>query len=430
MILFAGRLYPASEQPRLLDELEDRINGALARGRLSPETVVRAIDRLGNMLRAGELDDLIEQSGLSGYMEKAREFASLLSREYLVRKLNTELGEGFFEPSETPPACGLAGIKKMPLPLGTLFHISAGNMDALPAYTVVEGLLTGNVNILKLPQADNGLTVAALSKLIETEPSLAEYVYVFDTPSSDIAAMRRLSEMADGVVVWGGDAAVSAVRAMAPTGAKLIEWGHRLSFAYISGDWTKKKEELAALAAHIVSTEQLLCSSCQTIFIDTDSMAETEKFCRDFLPLLQSARDAHPMTDIGAIAEMTLKNYTAELEAAISGAAGKEPYAGRMCRLTACEDSELALSDMFGRVPVKRLPRERLMAVLRRKKGYLQTAGLLCDDSDRAELTERLIRCGVNRVTYAGNMSAVFAGESHDGEYPLRRYVRIANAEM
>ena len=101
-----------------------------------------------------------------------------------------------------------------------------------------------------------------------------------------------------------------------------------------------------------------------------------------------------------------------------------------MCRLTACEDSELALSDMFGRVPVKRLPRERLMAVLRRKKGYLQTAGLLCDDSDRAELTERLIRCGVNRVTYAGNMSAVFAGESHDGEYPLRRYVRIANAEM
>ena len=201
MILFAGRLYPASEQPRLLDELEDRINGALARGRLSPETVVRAIDRLGNMLRAGELNDLIEQSGLSGYMEKAREFASLLSREYLVRKLNTELGEGFFDPSETPPACGLAGIKKMPLPLGTLFHISAGNMDALPAYTVVEGLLTGNVNILKLPQADNGLTVAALSKLIETEPSLAEYVYVFDTPSSDIAAMRRLSEMADGVVV-------------------------------------------------------------------------------------------------------------------------------------------------------------------------------------------------------------------------------------
>ena len=191
-------------------------------------------------------------------MEKAREFASLLSREYLVRKLNKELGEGFFEPSETPPACGLAGIKKMPLPLGTLFHISAGNMDALPAYTVVEGLLTGNVNILKLPQADNGLTVAALSKLIETEPSLAEYVYVFDTPSSDIAAMRRLSEMADGVVVWGGDAAVSAVRAMAPTGAKLIEWGHRLSFAYISGDWTKKKEELAGRKTETEAREALL----------------------------------------------------------------------------------------------------------------------------------------------------------------------------
>ena len=95
---------------------------------------------------------------------------------------------------------------------------------------MVEGLLTGNVNLLKLPQADNGFTVAALEKLIAIEPTLTEYIYVFDTPSSDIAAMRRLADMADGIVVWGGDAAVSSVRALAPPGARLIEWGHRLSF--------------------------------------------------------------------------------------------------------------------------------------------------------------------------------------------------------
>lgn len=430
MILFNGTIYPTSEQSRLLNAMEETINATLSEGRLSQEAVIRAIDRLGGMLRAGELDRLIEQSGLADSMKQMKGFSGLLSREYLTYKLRTELGDGFFEPWETSAVCGLAGVSNIPMPLGTLFHIAAGNMDALPAYTVVEGLLTGNVNILKLPQADNGLTMAALEKLIEIEPSLAGYIYVFDTPSTDIAAMRRLAGMADGIVVWGGDAAVSAVRAMAPAGVRLIEWGHRLSFAYLSGNWRVKKQELASLAEHIVTTEQVLCSSCQTIFLDTDSMDEIEKFCGAFLPMLQTARDVHPLTEIGAAAEITLKNYTAELEAAIAGHNRKRnPYAGRMCGLTVCEDSELELSDLFGRVLVKRLPRARMMSVLRRKKGTLQTAGLICDDGDRAALTDRLIRCGVNRVTSAGNMSAGFSGESHDGEYSLRRFVRIANAE-
>ena len=62
---------------------------------------------------------------------------------------------------------------------------------------------------------------------------LADFIYVFDTPSSDIAAMRKMAAYSDGIVVWGGDAAVAAVRQMAPVGAKLIEWGHRLSLIHI-----------------------------------------------------------------------------------------------------------------------------------------------------------------------------------------------------
>lgn len=432
MILFDGKVFDTSEQGRLLDGLEDRINMTLAGDRLSPESVVDAIDRFGRLLGAGEMDGLIRRAGLTEFAERMKGFLPLLSREYLLCKLRTELGEGFFEATHTPGVCGLPGVRTIPLPLGTLFHIAAGNMDALPAFTVVEGLLTGNVNILKLPQADSGLTLAALAKLIEIEPKLAPYIYVFDTPSSDIAAMRRMAGLADGIVVWGGDAAVSAVRAMAPPGAKLIEWGHRLSFCYLSADWSQMTDELARLAAHIVTTEQLLCSSCQLIYLDTDDMAELEAFCRAFLPILQRARDAHPLTEIGAVAEITLKQYTAELEAAMTGAAAvkNSVFSGNMCGIKKCGDSELELSDLFGRVSVKRLPRAEMLPVLRRSKGTLQTAGLICDEGDRAALTALLLRCGVNRVTSAGHMSAEFAGESHDGEYALRRYVRVANVEM
>ena len=48
---------------------------------------------------------------------------------------------------------------------------------------------------------------------------------------------------------------------------------------------------------------------------------------------------------------------------------------------------------------------------------------------ERAELTALLARAGLTRITAAGTMSAPFPGEGHDGEYPLRRYVRVVDIE-
>ncbi len=104
-------------------------------------------------------------------------------------------------------------------------------------------------------------------------------------------------------------------------------------------------------------------------------------------------------------------------------------YKGRGCSLTVGADSELELSDMMCSVLVKKLPRRDILTVLRRKKNYLQTAGLICPAADREELSQILARSGVTRITTAGGMSEYFAGEAHDGEYPLRRYTRIVNEE-
>ena len=84
---------------------------------------------------------------------------------------------------------------------------------------------------------------------------------------------------------------------------------------------------------------------------------------------------------------------------------------------------------MEGNVLVKLLPQRELMSTLRRQKGRLQTAGLLCAPEQREALTGLLSRAGLTRVTRAGSMSAAFRGEAHDGEYPLRRYVRVVDVE-
>lgn len=430
MILFKGKLYGSDVQSELLCRMEAHINETLLKEPPGPEYVIGAFDRLAEKIEGGAYDELIAMLDIEGIEEKISEAASLLKRDSLRFKLETELGRDFLLEKEIRPVRADRSIVKSVMPLGVLFHIAAGNVDGLPAYSVAEGLMTGNINILKLPQADDGLSIRILCELIALAPALTDYIYVFDTPSSDIGAMKRMAEMSDGIVVWGGDAAVSAVRGMAPVGARLIEWGHKLSFAYLSGE--PSEEELRQLARHIMETKQLLCSSCQTVYIDTDSMEDIYTFCRRFLPVLEEAARVYPVKSTGAQAEISLRLYHQKLESLVSGQKeeARRVYRGRGCGLMACTDSELALSMMFGNCLVKRLAREEIIPVLRRKKGYLQTAGLLCGEEDRRELTMLLLKAGADRVTGAGDMSGVTCADTHDGEYPLRRYVRITDSSL
>lgn len=429
MILAGGNVYHSLEQNVVLDYLEEEINETLSGGRLEREKVVAAADTLSRRILRGEFNDIIKAAAEENSEQYIKTAAEMMKRSNIEYRIHTELGMTPREQYDIFPPYGIDRVSVCMRPLGTLFHIAAGNADGLPAFSVLEGLLTGNVNILKLPEADNGLSVEIFRRLIEIEPALERYVYIFDTPSSDISAMRKMASMADGIVVWGGDEAVRAVRSLSPTGAKIIEWGHKLGFAYISG-YENKGGELSSLAEHIICTRQLLCSSCQTIYVDTESMEELEAFCAEFLPYLEKEARRNPITEIGAAAEITLRKYNTDLEIAIGESGSRNRiFQGDNCSLTMCDDSLPELSYMYGNCLVKRLPAKDIVGALRASKGYLQTAGLICVKDRRERLSEALMRAGVNRIMRAGNMSAGFCGEAHDGEYPLRRYMRIVNIE-
>jgi len=430
MILFKGELYHTRDQDFILNQLEAEINKTRLTKTLNLEKVIAALDKLGQLLVKGEFDDVISQLDIDCIDKYIDIILMALKRENLEYKVRIELGEHYFEIQKTDPPFNQEKILIRPMPLGTLLHIAAGNIDGLSVFSVSEGLITGNVNILKLPQSDKGLSVKIIKKLIEIEPDISDFVYIFDTPSSELHAIKKMAEMADGIVVWGGDAAISALRQFAPVGCKLIEWGHKLGFAYISG-YEDKGKELSALAEHIISTRQLFCSSCQTIFIDTDNQEELHAFCKEFLPYLEAAVDKYPFKSIDAIAERTLRKYYERLEDIIIGRTicNDKIYKGKHCSLKICPDKDLELSDMFGNCLVKGLPRSELFTTLRKHKGYLQTAGLICQSERRAELTDLLARSGVVRIMRAGDMSSSFCGEAHDGEYALRRYTRIVNIQ-
>ncbi|MBR6922628.1 MAG: aldehyde dehydrogenase family protein [Clostridia bacterium] len=421
MILYKGQIYETNQNAALLQTLKADANETLLNKSIDRGKLISAADLIAGKIKSGEYNYLLEQTDIDGIEEYVDRAAEMLKRENLLLNLKASL----------PALVELPEIETYIAPVGVLFHIAAGNVDVLPAYSVLCGLLCGNVNILKLPSQDNGITIKILSELIKIMPELSDFIYVFDTPSSDVGSMLKMAEAADKVVVWGGDEAVTAVRKMLPANIGIVEWGHRISFAYIDADYEKYPDKLQGLAEHIIKTSQLFCSSCQRIYINSDKEEDAEKFCRYFLPYLQAARNKRPLKDIGAAAEQTLIKYAEDIERSINNEYKNEKkYSGEGCALTVKTDKELQISGFFGVCDVSALPLDQLFGVLRCKKGYLQTACVIADEQTAEAAEDIMVRAGVNRITSPAKMSDTFIGEAHDGAPELYNYVRIINKEV
>lgn len=410
---------------------------ALEQGTIHTEMVIDACDRLSKKIDEQCFPAL--ETAIQGNQEKVKlqleEAKLMLSRPWLEKKVQTELGSWGKEDIRTTQTQESSGrvitFREKRMPLGVLFHIGAGNMEGLPAYSVIEGLLAGNVNLVKTAEGDNGLTAAVLDLLIGEAPGLLDYIYVLNAPSEDLEAMTEIGMAADGIAVWGGDEAVKTVRNITPANVKLIEWGHKTSFCYVTESaWrdlregnSSLKREMEDLADHICLTNQLYCNSCQGVFLDTENKKDLVEFGHFFLKLLEERRCRE-------------KDGLEEPEAAVRGSIAyrlkclelerdKKVLRGKGCSVTLCRDCNLEASFMFGNCWARMLPSRNIVGRLKPYKNYLHTAGLVCGDKERDIISEKLLRAGLVRVVKCGDMSAYWPGQAHDGEYPLMRYSRI-----
>lgn len=310
-------------------------------------------------------------------------------------------------------------------------------MDGISAFSALEGLLTGNVNLVKLPGRGDLVSEWLISRLFQTEPKLKKYLRLFPIGSGEEKSMRELAEAADGIVVWGGDEAVRAVRRLADPGTKLIEWGNRLSFAYLPaaalcGPQKELDAQLELLARHMAETDQLLCSSCQGIFVDTEKGGDLLKVGRRLLAALEWEKDRlrgekESIDEIRRQAAAALELRTAELG---SLRERKRVLKGKGCSVTVFGDSRLEISLQYGNVWVRPLPAASLLSRLRPARGVLQTVCIVCPQKADDQLRELFFRAGAVRITSPDRMSSSYLGEPHDGEFSMRRYVKRVSVEL
>ena len=431
MNFVGGKIISDNECDSILEHMDEMLMATLRKPPLdinlvitACDTLVRDIDRLAVVNRLPELG--VSQPLAEMYRKQIKE---MLNADAIRERMKIELGDNYDKPRELTYSNSKATARQTIAPLGVLFHITAGNVDGLPFLSLLDGLLTGNINIVKLPKEEGGITVSLLEELFSVEPSLREYVYVFDYSSKDIYAMKKLASVADAVVVWGGDEAVSAIRKLADPNTKIIEWGHKISFAYVTKEGVTK-DALEKLASHICLTNQLFCSSCQGVFVDTDNMRDIYDFCEEFLPVLEKACRETPFAFDAAAklfiqAEITLQNYHRQIE---SPQSEKRLFREENCSITACPDNKLETSVMYRNIWVKPLRRDDIWK-LRPYKNYLQTAALICAEQEHAELSRKLLQTGLVKISDGYEMSNYAFGEAHDGAFTLRYYTKLVSVQ-
>ena len=413
-----GEWIDDGEVGRRLPELADVAASALA-DPIEPEVVIAACDRLAAALTDPTRPHPAQQHLLDLPAGRADagldELAGFLRGSWLRRTVQRELGS---EPRD-------GAVRERWAPVGLLVHVVPGNIATAGPLSLVEGLLTGNVNAVKTSAGSPTFTQRVAAALVEIEPRLAPYVIVLRVASRDRLWMRQLCAPADTVAVWGSDEAVAGVAAYVPSGTPVVAWGPKISFTYLGRDAWLDGAIQQALAADICRYDQQACSSPQVVYLDVDDADELFAGAASIAAGLSRVdrQRAAAVPDRDEQAEITNVVTVARQEQHL-GLTRVWSDPGQRWHVLADTRPALRASPLFRTLWVKPLPPDRSVPVLRPMRRYLQTVGLAPGRQDADRLSRSLVAAGALRITAVGAMHDSYAGEPHDGQYALRRYSR------
>ncbi|MGW0518704.1 acyl-CoA reductase [Crossiella sp. NPDC003009] len=434
-----GEWVEDAEADRRLDTLEELTQQVLGGEPLSPLLVLAAAEKVVAQLRDAEspvrrrlADRLAAWQVPAAEIEATlTQLTGALSRETLERKVVRELGG--IDPGRLTRFDFRQEIFEAWAPVGLLAHIAPGNAPAAGAMSGLEGLLSGNLNVIKTSGDDSRFTAELLAALAEADPTgqIARRVIVLHYSSARKDWLERMCAPADAVAAWGGEEALAGVASVLRPGCRLVDWGPKLSFAYLTAATWNDEDTLRAVAGDVCLLDQQACSSPQVIYLDTEDDSEVFAFAERFAAVLAEtvAKTETREPSDPEWAEITNTVLVTQLEEHL-GLTKVHAAEDGSWRVLADTRSALRASPLYRTVWVKSLSRNKIAQVLRPMRRYLQTVGLGADREEVAVLTRALIGAGVQRITMPGRMLGSYDGEPHDGVYALQRYSRRVDVQL
>ncbi|GAA0798966.1 acyl-CoA reductase [Spirilliplanes yamanashiensis] len=227
------------------------------------------------------------------------DFLGAFSRRLLkASRAHPELGSlGYFlrpaELTRTVTRLSAAVDGALVFPRGNVFHVPPANVDTIFVYSWALSALAGNANVVRISERAAGAAQVILEALgdIDADPAIARTQRMVSYGRDD-AVTAALSAWCDLRVIWGGDAAVAAIRRHPlPPSARDLTFPDRTSWAAVSVPGWQAADPAARRAAVVGFSndaywfDQAACSSPRTVFLVGDAAA-ADAVRAEFLDLL------------------------------------------------------------------------------------------------------------------------------------------------
>lgn len=328
------------------------------------------------------------------------------------------------------------GKKIMCHPRGIITHWLSGNVPFLGLISLTQGIITKNVNILKLPRQNGYIIPMILSKVFEhsiktksgtelTGEDLLNTVLLVYCEKDDNNAHKLLSDYSNVRVAWGGQEAVQSILSIPRKyGTEDVIFGPKYSFVVVGKNSYPISviDEISFKIAMDASVfNQYGCNSPHTVFVEKGGEVSPLIFAEKLAAGMEKALKRIPK--LGVSAEEATKVVTIRTEYLFKGKVFKSN--GTDWTVIYSEESGIA-PPSFSRIVFVR-PVESVYDIIKYVNHGMQTVGLLIDENRKEDFAKKITACGIERITDIGKMSMY--DHPWDGIFPLDRFVRWVSLE-
>lgn len=407
--------------------------------------ILDILDRTGSQLSTpgtALYEDVVEQMharlGWSRemVMEGLATIGDILTYDHLEARMLADLGEiEYVDQFTYNPA--FKGMVKA-VPHGVVSHVSAGNVFVGAVDTLVQGMITKNVNILKMSSADPIFPVlfAKVLQEVDYKGILARSFALVPFKGGDKEVESVVKQESDVLVVYGGKETVEAYREGTGFHTKIIEYGPKYSLSIMSAQLLEEgdMEGVAMeMARDFTMWEQSACSSPHAVFIDSESTA------RRFVVALKKGLEhyakviPHSSIPLNEAVEILRTRECARVDQAYGEAELIIPAVDNQdWTLIFQKTCQFKVSPHHRTAYVIVSPdhKRATLDALRDYGQFIQSVSLLLPTADKLYLSNELTAMGADRITEIGWLTRRKHGTPHDGTRgtsELLRWVSIGS---
>lgn len=396
-----------------------------------------------NYQKRREAEEILSaKSGLSAEFVRAvfEEFAKIIAPEYLLNKLEGELGGSAVQNSLV--AQDDSAIRLIVQPAGQVLHVASGNVFLACVESLINGILTRNINYLKMSTDDREFPVlfAKSIKEFDKEGIVSGRIAVLWWPGGDEETENIFKRSMDRIVFWGGAEALKSWQKNLGGSTVLVSHGPKISFGVISAR-ALAETGLTTLtdniALDVAIWDQKACNCPQAIFLE-ESVSDilAKKFIDSLSESLTRTTALFPPGRKSDDEYVEVLKYR-ELAAAASFVTGK-PVSVIGPRTF---DWTIIFEEKYGALDFESSPLNRTIIIkryrslealsdtLKKHSFYLQTVGHCLSDSEIPEYALKLSSLGATRLCPFGSMAIPVSGTPHDGGFALRDLTRFTVVE-